>query len=152
VRNSTTRSFPSFQWHYHGSNPGNTPCKASTSDVTIASLVSLSANCVHLDFLQLHFNANNITTRHTHASSRTHKFTCKLRTLSVGSQPLPSNYDDILLVTFTILRIFPHVNTISCPEGDWEKVRRGVQLYQRAPRIVRLWNVDVALPQPFVCR
>ena len=115
---------------------GSIPCKASTSNVTIASLVTLSMNCVDLDFLRLHFNANDITTRGIHANSRTRKFTCKLRTLSVGSQPLPSNHNDILLVTFTILHIFPHVETIASGGGGWRQVREGVQLFRKVPRII----------------
>ncbi|KAF9646238.1 hypothetical protein BDM02DRAFT_276018 [Thelephora ganbajun] len=115
---------------------GDIPCKTSTSDVTIKSLVALSTHCVDLDVLRLHFNANDILSRGAYANSETRKFTCKLRTLSVGSQPLPSNHDDILLVTFTILRIFPHVENITSAEGDWELVRRGVELFRKAHRIV----------------
>jgi len=63
---------------------GGMPCKASTSDVTVMGLVALSTNCVDLDFLQLHFNTKDIISRGTHANSQTHRFTCKLRTLSVG--------------------------------------------------------------------
>ena len=114
---------------------GSAPCRAATSDVTVASLVALSTNCVDLDFLQLHFNANDITTRCSHENPRTHKFTCKLRTLSVGSQPLPSNYNDILLITFTILHIFPHLEAISSQAGYWEEVEEVVRLFREAPKI-----------------
>jgi len=51
------------------------------------------------------FNAKAITYHDTDTNSRTHKFTCKLRSLVVGFQPLPSDLDDILLVAFTI----PHI-------------------------------------------
>jgi len=117
---------------------GCSPCGAAPSDVTVASLVALSANCVNLDFLRLHFNANDIITRHTRTNSRTHKSTCGLRTLSVGSQPLPFGNDDILLVIFTIVHIFPHLETILSDGGAWERVGRGVQLFQKAPRIIPL--------------
>ena len=115
---------------------GDAPCKASASNVTVASLVALSVNCVDLDFLQLHFNAIDIITRGTRTTSQTHNFTCKLRTLSVGSQPLPSNPNDILLVTFAILRIFPHTETILSVGGGWRQVREGVQLFQKVSRII----------------
>ena len=114
---------------------GGIPCEASTSDVTITSLVAISTHCVELDILRLHFDTNDIISRDTHTNSRTHKFTCKLRTLSVGAQPLSSNHDDILLVTFTILHIFPHVETILSTGGDWDQVGRGVRLFRKAPRI-----------------
>ena len=114
---------------------GDTPCKASTSDVTVASLVALSTNCVDLDYLRLHFDANDIVTRGTYAYSQARKFTCKLRTLSVGSQPLPSDHDDILLVTSAILHIFPHVETISSAEGDWSRVREGVEMLREVSRV-----------------
>jgi len=117
---------------------GGIPCKTSTSDVTVTGLVALSTNCVDLDFLQLHFNTKDIVSRGTRANSQTHRFTCKLRTLSVGAQPLPSDHDDILLVTFAILHIFPHVETISSAEGNWDRVGRGIQLFRDAPRIVPL--------------
>jgi len=114
---------------------GDIPCKASTSDVTITGLVALSTNCVDLDFLQLHFNTKDIISHGTHANSQTHKSTCKLRTLTVGSQPLPSNRNDILLVTFTILHIFPHLESISYAIGDWKQVKQGVELFRKAARI-----------------
>jgi hypothetical protein len=56
---------------------GDIPCETPTSDVTIASLVALSTHCVDLDFLQLHFDTNDITSRDTHTNSQTHNFTCK---------------------------------------------------------------------------
>ena len=118
---------------------GGFPC-AATSDVTVTSLVTLSINCVDLDFLRLHLNTTDIITRRTHTHSRTQKFTCKLRTLSVGSQPLPSGTDDILLVTFTILLIFPRLETIESSTRDrsWEQVRRGVRLFHEASTIIPL--------------
>ena len=114
---------------------GSIPCKASTPDVTVASLVALSTNCIDLDFLRIHFDAIDIVTRSTHGSSQVDKFTCKLHTLSVGSQPLPSNHDDILLVTSAILCIFPHLETISSAEGDWNQVKEGVEMFRKPPRI-----------------
>ena len=114
---------------------GDTPCRTFTSDVTVASLVALSTNCVDLDYLRIHFDAKNITTRGTHGNSQAHKFTCKLRTLEVGSQPLPSNHNDILLITFTIIHIFPYVETISSEGGGWDQVREGVEMFREASRI-----------------
>ena len=113
---------------------GDTPCKASTSNVTVANLVALSTNCIDLDFLRIHFDAIGIATRRTHASYQARKFTCKLRTLSVGSQPLPSDHDDVLLVTSTILHIFPHVENVSSAEGGWNQVREGVEMFREVSR------------------
>ena len=115
---------------------GGTPCDTPTSDVTITSLVALSNNCLNLGTLQLHFNANDIISRDTHANSQTHKFTCKLRTLTVGSQPLPTNHDDILLVAFAILQIFPHLETIFTKSHDWDQVGRAVHLFQKARKTI----------------
>jgi hypothetical protein len=118
---------------------GDIPCRSPTPGVTVASLVALSTNCVDLDFLRLHFNTNDIVSRGTtYANPQMHKFACKLRTLSVGSQPLPSEPNDILLATFTILYIFPHVETIAHKGGGWKQVERGVQLFRDVPRIVSL--------------
>ena len=117
---------------------GGAPCEAATSDVTIASLVVLSINCVDLDFLRLHFNANGIISHDVHTNSQTHKFTCKLRTLVVGSRPLPSNHDDILLLTFTILHIFPHLANVVCEGQGWSRVERTIQLFQKAPKTIPL--------------
>ena len=115
-------------------------CGAATSNVTVASLVALSTNCVDLGFLQLHLNANDITTRRrTHElDHQAYNFTCKLREFSVSSQPLPSDHNDILLITFTILHIFPHLEFISSREGSWEAVGWVVQLFREAPRILPL--------------
>ena len=117
---------------------GDTPCDASTSDVTVASLAALSTNCVDLDFLRLHFNTRDITARGAHSNPETHKFACKLRALSVGSQPLPHNNEDILLVTFTILHIFPHVEKILSATGGWKQVKRSIELFRKAPGIIPL--------------
>ena len=114
---------------------GGYPCDAPTSDVTITSLVALSTNCVDLDYLQLHFNTNDIISRNTHASSQTHKFICKLHTLAVGSQPLPTNHDDILVVAFAILQIFPHLETISAA-SHWDQVGRAVRLFRKAQKTI----------------
>jgi len=115
---------------------GGTPCEAATSDVTITSLVALSINCVDLDFLRLHFNANGIISRDAHENSQTHKFTCKLRTLTMGSQPLPSNQDDVLLLTFTILHIFPHLEEILAEGQGWGQVGQAVGLFRKAKKII----------------
>ena len=115
---------------------GSIPCSAQTSNVTITSLVALSAYCVDLDFLQLHFSVNDILSRDIRTSSQTQESTCQLRTLSPGSRPLPSDQKDILLVTFAILRIFPHLEEISKPGGNWKQVEQIVELFRMAPRIV----------------
>ena len=115
---------------------GDIPYKTCTSDVTITSLVAFSTNCVDLDCLRLHFDAKDIIFRGTYANSQPRRFTCKLRTLVVGSLPLPSNHDDILFVAFTILHIFPHLETISSAGQGWNQVGRAVELFQKAPRAI----------------
>lgn len=112
---------------------GSTPCNSPPSGVTIRSLVTLSANCVNLDFLRLHFDAKTTIPRDTNTYSQAQRVTCKLRTLDVGFLPLSSDHDDILLVTFTILQIFPHLETISAVSHDWDPVRRVTQLWASEP-------------------
>lgn len=114
---------------------GGCPCKA-TPDATVASLVALSTNCVDLEFLRLHFNARDIVSCDIYANSRTHRFTCKLRSLSVGSLALPSDRDEIPLVIFAILRIFPHLETIVSTRGCWDQVEQGVRLLRQAQNII----------------
>jgi len=120
---------------------GDTPCKASTSDPTFTSLVALSTNCVNLDYLRLHFNTSDLASRDTHTNTRTRASKCKLRTLCVGSQPLPSDPNDILLVTFAIIYMFPHLETIVTDGGGWEQVERNVELSRKASGIVSLPTV-----------
>lgn len=115
---------------------GSSPCEVPTSDVTVASLAALSTNCVDLDSLMLHFNVRDIISRDTYANSQPHTFTCKLRTLSVGSMPLPSDHNDILFITFTILHIFPHLETVPSAKGSWDQVKQTVQSFRKAARIV----------------
>ena len=115
---------------------GGDPCKASTSGVTITSLVTLSTNCVDLELLRLRFDANDIISRDTYANPQTHKFTCKLRTLTVGSQPLSSNHDSILVVAFAIFHIFPHLEIISSANQGWHRVERAVQMFRKALRTI----------------
>ena len=117
---------------------GGIPCGASTSDVTVVSLVALSTNCVDLFYLRLHFNTRDITARGTHPNSQERKFTCKLRILSVGSQPLLSNHDDILLLASTILHIFPHVEISPYTRVGWGQVIEGIQTSRKASRITPL--------------
>jgi hypothetical protein len=111
---------------------GEVPCKISTSKVTSESLAALSTNCVDLDFLQIHFDAKEIVSGASHANYQTRRFTSRLRTLSVGSQPVPSQNKDILLVASTILHIFPHVEELSNAEGDWRLVRSGIGMLREA--------------------
>ena len=121
---------------------GDTLCEVPTSGVTIASLVTLSTRCVDLDALRLHFDANSIISHGTRMDSQTHKFTCKLRTLSVGSLPLPSDRDDILLVTFVLLHIFPNLEIITHARKNWSQVKRAVQLFRKAPKTIPLLTAN----------
>ena len=114
---------------------GDALCDAVTQ-VTVESLVELSANCVNLDFLQLHVDATNIPSRGTRVNSQIRKSSCKLRTLSVGSRPLPPHHDDILLVTFVIIHLFPHVENVFGAGEGWEKVNRGLELFREASTII----------------
>ena len=114
---------------------GDAPPNAVTN-VTVESLVALSTNCVDLDFLRIHFDATAIPSRSTYENSQMRKSSCKLRTLSVGSQPPPSGDDDILQFAFAIAHIFPHVEDIwGCEEG-WRKVNQHLELFREESTII----------------
>jgi hypothetical protein len=117
---------------------GDSLCDAvDTRNVTIEGLVALATNCVDLNFLQLPFDATDIPSRDTHANSQTRKSSCKLRTLSVGENSLlPSGHDDVSLVAFVLLRIFPHVEKIIGAEREWREVKRVVKLLRKASTII----------------
>ena len=112
---------------------GGVPCKVFTPNVTIESLAALSTNCVDLDFLQLHFDANKLVSSGSYTDYQSRTFTSRLRTLSVGSQPLPSDNKNIILIAFALIRIFPHVEELSHAEGAWKQVKLGIGLLRNGP-------------------
>ena len=119
---------------------GGIPYNTCNLDVTVTSLVALSTNCVNLDYLQLHFNANDIITRDTHTSSQTRKFTCKLRSRRRKAESPVRGSEDTLLVTFTILHIFPHVENVYHAGMCWSQVMRNILLFRKVPRIIPTEN------------
>ena len=114
---------------------GDAPPNAVTN-VTVESLVALSMNCVDLDFLRIHFDVTSIPSRSTYENSQMRKSSCKLRTLSVGSQPPPSSDDDILRLAFAIAHIFPHVEDIRRYGEGWRKVNQHLELFREEFTII----------------
>lgn len=86
------------------------PCFSNTCNNTVASLLSISAHCLDLTALKIHFNTLTIVEdiqRMLDGGSGRDKAKCKLKDLNVGCMPLEVREEDIETVAMGLKAIFP---------------------------------------------
>ena len=101
------------------------PCQANTCNTTVASLVSLSANCLDLTLLETHFNTLTITDdmrRLLDRGAGCDQTKCKLRSILVGNMPLEVRKEDIETIAMGFKVIFPCLTDIRGSGGHWQQL------------------------------
>ena len=103
------------------------PCRYSTCNATIASLMSISAHCPDLARLETHFNTETIVSdvqRLLDGGAGRDKPKCKLRRLVVGELPLYVDHEDLGAVAMGLKVIFPCLTDFkSSGEGFWDQLK-----------------------------
>ena len=112
---------------------GNRPCMVPTG-VTTKGLVALACYCPHLSSLSIHFRVatlglSKIPRATPRSQPTTHRKDCALTYLDVGSMHLPE--ESTLVVTQTLLRIFPYLCDIGYADQSWRKVANAFTISKR---------------------
>ena len=138
---------------------GNGPCQIPTG-VTVKGLATLAYYCPHLSSLSIHFQVASlgppaITGVTPSGEPAIPREDCALTCLYVGGIPLPE--ESALVVTLTLLRIFPHISYISYFDEGWKKVTDAISCSKqivdhssknlRNPHSLHL-EVDLMMPLP----
>ena len=98
------------------------PCQTPTG-VTAKGLTALARYCPHLSTLRIHFQvASLVDAPPIPGVTPGGKpiIPCALTELDVGRIPLPE--ESVLVVTLTLLRIFPSIHSVGCSEKGWREV------------------------------
>jgi len=110
---------------------GDIPCQSS--GVTVKGLVVLSNHCLDLSTLRVHFQVASLTAPPAisgmasgSAPTNLQRRGCALRELDVGE--IGVSDESVLMVALTLVRIFPRIDHIEYPYGNWGKVMEAVRL------------------------
>ena len=101
------------------------PCNSNLCDATVASLMSISLNCLDLTVLETHFNTLEIVSdmrRLLDGGAGRGKAKCKLQGLSVGYMPLEAREEDIETIAMGFTAIFPCLVGFLDVDGYWYEV------------------------------
>ena len=125
-----SRAMPKLQYLRLGE-----PCREFTTGVTAKGLVALALHCPNLSSLCVHFQVDSliappaspgITSNPEPTGSWTD---CALTELWVGEIPVPE--ESVLMVTLTLLRIFPRIQIIYSDNEGWDEVEGAIRLSKR---------------------
>ena len=108
------------------------PCRVPTG-VTAKGLTVLANHCLHLSTLRIHFRVDSFhalpmiadTPRVGTAAPRKE---CALDFLGTGDIPLPE--ESMLVVTKTLVRIFPNLSTLDSADKNWERVSDAIRFFR----------------------
>ena len=103
---------------------GHAPCE-TPADVTTKGLSALARHCPRLSDLCIHFRLASLDPEQIPSpipadESGAPRIDCALRCLWVGCMPLPE--ESTLMVTLTLLRIFPQLEDLVYGDDTWEAV------------------------------
>ena len=105
---------------------GDWPCRRFTGGVTVNGLVALAYNCPNISSLRVHFQVASLSNppislgTTNNAGYPTSWASCALRVLQVGEIPVPEGLAS--MVSLTLLRIFPQIETIILGDEGWIEV------------------------------
>ena len=111
---------------------GDDPCREITIGVTAKGLMALALHCPNLRRLRIHFQVASLITSPTNPGMTpdvepTGSWTdCALTELVVGNIPVPE--ESTLMVTLTLLRIFPRIARIDSCGEEWGEVEDAIFL------------------------
>ena len=128
IINDIARAMPRLEI-LHLADPCQTP-----AGVTASGLAALAYYCLHLTSLRIHFQVASLQTPTvpgvpSNSVPTIPREDCALTHLNVGSTPLSK--DSVLMVTLTLLRIFPRIKRITSPDYSsvgWRKADEAVSL------------------------
>ena len=108
------------------------PCGVPAG-VTAEGLTVLANHCLHLSGLRIHFRVDSFhalpmiadTPRVGTAAPRKE---CDLDFLGIGDIPLPE--ESMLVVTKTLVRIFPNLSTLDSADKNWKKVSDAIRFFR----------------------
>ena len=119
---------------------GAAPCESPAREITLAGLRPLSAHCVRLQTVQIHFSALDLQTdipddALTNPSdgeplSPNH---CHLSQLVVGALPISTSENSVLIVAYFLRQLFPRLSKIVwiVPDSPWKKVQEHIDTFQK---------------------
>ena len=119
---------------------GGAQCRSPTREVTLTDLSPLSAHCVHLETLQIHFSAVDIQTdvpddvlsssSEQEPPSPNHS---RLFQLVVGALPVSTSEKSLLIVAYLLLQMFPKLSMLrwTVENSRWKKVQEHIDTFQK---------------------
>jgi hypothetical protein len=115
---------------------GDLPCEAPTG-VTVKGLAALAHYCPHLSRLRIHFQVASLDPPEIPSPVSADKSTvpqvgCALRSLQAGYTRMPK--ESVLMVTLTLLTLFPRLERIFFSNGGWKEV---VSAIHNSKKLVR---------------
>ena len=128
---------------------GATPCRLIPTGVTAKGLMVLARHCPNLLHLRTHFQVASLSVppatigMTSNTVSIAMRRGCALTKLDVGEIPVLE--ESVLVVALTLVRIFPHLETINYTDESWEKVTDAISLSRR---IVDCLGKDRYLERP----
>ena len=115
---------------------GYPSCRELATGITTKGFMALALHCPNLSSLCVHFQVDSFVSPPAgpgitpDAEPTTSWTDCALTELSVGEVPVPE--ESVLMVTLTLLRIFPRIETINSDDGGgWEEVEGAICLSKR---------------------
>ena len=116
---------------------GDDVCPQSTTCVAVKGLVALAHYCPNLSTLRVYFQVDSLSNQPAGPSMAPNaEFTaswkdCALVDLEVGAMSVSE--ESVLMVSLTLLRIFPRIETVDGADRGWVKVQNAIK---RSSRIV----------------
>ena len=112
---------------------GHSPCKAP-ADVTIKGLAALASYCLRLSGLRVHFQVAGLDPSEipqviSGGEPTIPREDCALTCLEVGDIYMPD--ESTLMVTLTLLRIFPRLDDIKYTDQRWKKVAHAIRVSKK---------------------
>ena len=109
---------------------GDPPCRQIAAGVTTKGLVALAHHCPNLSILCIHFQVASLSNPPVipgtapNAGDAASWTDCALMELEVGEAPVPEG--SALIITLTLLRIFPRLSSIVFLDEGWKEVEDAI--------------------------
>jgi hypothetical protein len=114
---------------------GDPPCRQIPTGVTVKGLAALAHHCPNLSTLRIHFQVASLSAPPaiaraiSSAEPIARQKDCALTDFEVGEIPVPE--ESVWIVALTLVRIFPHIESVDYADESWEKVSSAIRLSGR---------------------